>query len=422
MNVHDSEKISGLLDHMGYLPCTNEDDANLILLNTCSVREKAYQKVFSYLGNLKSLKEKNPDLIIGVCGCVAQHEKDHLFIKAPFIDFLMGPRSMASLKHLIESSHSKRHPTDLEFRNDFLHISHEKVMRKTFPKAYLTIMEGCNRKCSYCIVPQTRGREVHRPFDDIILETRYLADQGFIEIELLGQNVNSYRFNGKGFHDLLKALSCIDPIKRIRFTTSHPAKLDSNIMQGMKINEKVCNNLHLPVQSGSTKILSFMKRGYSRDEFMHKAKWLKQNIKDFTLSTDIIVGFPGETDEDFNDTLTLIDGIEFDQIYSFAYSSRPNTSSEALGNDVPQALKMDRLYRLQSKQNEIQKKLNYLWIGKVVEVLVDGYSQKDHSMLTGRTTNNKIVNFKEDSSSMGKLVHVMITHSTIHSLIGKVTG
>ncbi len=420
MNIHDSEKLSGLLSQMDYSPCANEHEADLIILNTCSVREKAYQKVFSYLGKLKPLKEKNSDLIIGVCGCVAQHEKENLFKKAPYINFLMGPRSIASLKNLIEESQSGYQPIDLEFRDDFLNLSHHNILRQTYPKAYLTIMEGCNRACSYCIVPQTRGREVHRTFADIVLEARCLAEQGFLEIELLGQNVNSYLSSDKGFHDLLIALSLVKNIKRLRFTTSHPAQLNMNIMNQMKDNEKVCNHLHLPVQSGSTKILNLMNRGYSRQDFIKEAKWLKQNIKGFTLSTDIIVGFPGERENDFNDTLSLIEEIEFDQIYSFVYSPRPNTSAEALGDDISHSIKMERLYHLQSKQYEIQKRLNEQWIGKIVNVLVDGFSQKNHSMLTGRTTNNKIVNFKEDSSSIGKLLDVCITQSSIHSLNGEI--
>jgi tRNA-2-methylthio-N6-dimethylallyladenosine synthase len=421
MNVHDSEKICGILAQLGCTPSTAEHHADLILLNTCSVREKSYQKVFSYLGKIKPLKEKNPDLIIGVCGCVAQQEKEQFFRKAPFIDFLMGPRSLAQLEYLIEESRHHHHPSDLEYRDDSITLSHRQIARKTFPKAYLTIMEGCNRKCSYCIVPQTRGREVYRPFEDILAETEYLSSQRFIEIELLGQNVTSYQSNGKTFHDLLHTVSSFTNISRMRFTTSHPAHLTEEIMQEMKTNEKICNNLHLPVQSGSSKILNFMNRGYTREDFITKTKWLKQYIKSFTLSTDIIVGFPGETQNDFQDTLSLMEEVQFDQIYSFAYSPRPNTASAQMRDEIPRSQKLDRLYCLQEKQNGIQKRLNEKWIGEIVTVLVDGQSQKDKSMLTGRTASNKIVNFKQERSSVGKLINVKIKEATLHSLIGRET-
>ncbi len=419
MNVHDSEKISGILIQMGYSPCEADHEADVILLNTCSVREKSYQKVFSYLGKIKPLKEKNPDLIIGVCGCVAQQDKNNLFRKVPFIDFLMGPRSLSRLEFLLEESRLHQHPSDLEYRDDSISLSPHQIIRKTFPKAYLTIMEGCNRRCSYCIVPLTRGREVYRPFSDILAEAEYLTDKGFSEIELLGQNVNSYRSNGKAFHDLLHAVSSIDNIRRIRFTTSHPAQLTDAIMLEMRNNEKICNSIHLPVQSGSTRILELMDRGYTREKFISKTKWLKQHIKCFTLSTDIIVGFPSETEKDFQETLTLMEDVKFDQVYSFAYSPRPNTAAEKLEDDIPRAQKLDRLYYLQDRQNEIQKKLNGQWIGKTVEVLVDGRSQKDGKMLSGRTTNNKIVNFQQEKSSIGELTNVKITKATVHSLIGK---
>lgn len=425
MNEHDSEKISGILAGLGYRPSRTLDDASLVLLNTCSVREKSFQKVFDFLGRLKKLKEDNPGLIIGVCGCVAQQEGERIFEKAPFVSFLMGPRNFGGLAALIERSSRQARSSDLEWRDDFVSVPYENFIRTSFPKAYITIMEGCNRRCSYCIVPQTRGREVCRPFTDIIREADHLcSEKGFHEIELLGQNVNGYRYGDKDFVDLLTAIAALSSSKRIKFTTSHPSHLSERLMFFMRDSEKICNHIHLPVQSGSTRILKFMNRGYTREEFIDKAFWLKQYIKDFTLSTDIIVGFPGEEDSDYLDTISLLKEVQFQNIYSFAYSPRPGTSAASVDDNIPRKVKMERLHDLQILQARIQEDNNKKWIGRTVSVMVDGTSRKNGNMLSGRTRNNQTVNFYGNgmitSGGNDRLVPVKIMGASIHSLIGEI--
>ncbi len=420
MNEHDSEKISGVLSSLGYCNSDDTEHADIILLNTCSVREKSHNKVFTFLGKLRKLKESNPDLIIGVCGCVAQHEKEDIFKKSPFVDFLLGPRSIGSLKSLIDQAKSKKRAVDFEMRNDFARLPYAAFARSTFPRAYITIMEGCNRRCTYCIVPQTRGREVCRSLEEIVAEGYAIADAGYQEVELLGQNVNSYLHERKTFVDLLAALHQIDPLKRLRFTTSHPSHLTEELMQLMKDSRKICNHLHLPLQSGSSKILRIMGRGYSAEEYAEKAVWLKQNIKDFTLSTDVIVGFPGESNDDFLKTISMLREIEFETIYSFAYSPRPGTAASMMKDDIPKTLKMERLYHLQNVQSSIQTAANKKWEGRCVEVLTEGKSKKSQLMLCGRMTNNKIVNFTGPNDLIGRFAHVTITESSVHSLIGQI--
>ncbi len=420
MNEHDTEKISGILSSLGYCNSSDTENADIILLNTCSVREKSHNKVFTFLGKLRRLKENNPDIIIGVCGCVAQHEGDNIFRKTPFVDFLVGPRSIGNLKMLIEQAKKKKRAFDLELRDDFTQLPFSAFVRRTFPRAYITIMEGCNRQCAYCIVPQTRGREVCRPFEDIIAEAHSIVDTGYHEIELLGQNVNSYRYEGRTFINLLVHLARIDSLRRLRFTTSHPSYMTEELMQLMKDNEKICNHLHLPLQSGSSRILQLMNRGYEPHEYFEKALWLKQNIKDFTLSTDIIVGFPSESDTDFSATISMMKEIKFETIYSFAYSPRPRTAASMMNDDVPKIVKMERLYFLQDIQSSIQSEENKRWEGKCVEVLTEGKSKKNDFMLAGRMTNNKIVNFSGSHDLIGRFAHVKIIDSSVHSLIGKV--
>ncbi|MEW5807790.1 MAG: tRNA (N6-isopentenyl adenosine(37)-C2)-methylthiotransferase MiaB [Acidobacteriota bacterium] len=419
MNDHDSEKISGVLSSMGYAPSAALSDADVILLNTCSVREKSFQKAFAFLGRLKKMKEENPSLIIGFCGCVAQQEGSRIFERAPHVNFIMGPRSLGSIEKLIDQSSSSSICLDPLWKDDFSMIRFESFVRKTFPKAYITIMEGCNRGCSYCIVPQTRGREACRPFQEIIREAIFLSESGFLEIELLGQNVNGYRFEDKTFVDLLRGLLKIHSLKRIRFTTSHPSHLSLEIMREMKENDRMCNHVHLPVQSGSDRILKLMNRGYTARDYIEKVFWLKENIKDFTLSTDIIVGFPGEDDSDFKDTISLIEKIEFQNIYSFAYSPRPGTPAAKLNDNVPHSVKLERLHSLQNLQTSIQEQANREWIGRDVQVLYDGKSKKDNNMLSGRTKNNKIVNFYCREPLKDRIVTVKIKDSSVHCLIGE---
>lgn len=426
MNVHDSEKLAGALEGDGYVRAMDVADADVVLLNTCSIREKATEKVFSELGRIKPFKDRNPGLLIGVCGCVAQQEGGQIFDRAPYVDFVIGPRATGSLtktlSRLRDRIPSAHHSVDTEYRNDSIHFPYDAIRRQSTEtaKAYVTIVEGCNHRCTYCIVPTTRGREIYRDMDEVLAEVQSLAEAGIIEVEFLGQTVNAYRDReGRTLADLLLATAEIDRVDRIRFTTSHPAQMTDALMDAMAAAQpKVCSYLHLPVQSGSSDVLRSMRRGYDRDGYLRKIDGLRKRIPQMLFGTDIIVGFPTESEADFEETMSLLDVVEYDTVYSFTYSPRPGTAALAHGDTLSQTIKVERLQRLQQHQQEIQERRHRAWIGRAVQVLVEGKSKRDAEKWTGRTVDNRIVHFQAETAP-GKFETVEITDSTAYSFRGR---
>ena len=419
MNVHDSEKMAGLLERCGYAPVSAPEEADLILLNTCSVREKAAEKVFSRLGQLRAYKRRNPELLIGVCGCVAQAEGEAIFRRAPHVDLLMGPRNIAHLGTLLEQARRDGRSISLARDDDPIIFPSETTARASGPRAYVTVMEGCNKACAFCIVPFTRGREVYRRPDEILEEVRSLAARRYCEIELLGQNVNAYRSDGDDLAALLHKVDRVPGVRRIRFTTSHPGHLKSGIMDAMRDVPGVCNHLHLPVQSGSDRVLSSMNRGYSRSKYMQKIAGLRARVPDISFSTDIIVGFPGETSDDFDQSLSLVREVGFDQLYAFTYSPRPGTTATTFDCPVPEDEKSARLRELLQVQDAIVSRRNAAAVGRTYEVLLDGRSTLDETLLKGRTTCNRIVNVRGDIPTGRRFLDVRITRAHAHSLSGE---
>lgn len=426
MNVHDSEKLAGSLEREGYERAETPQDADVILLNTCSIREKAAEKVFDELGRLKRLKMRNPDLLIGVCGCVAQQEQDRIFDRAPYVDFVMGPRATRSLvptlARLRQGDPSARHAVDVEYRSDSVDFPFDEIRREgeASGKAFVTVIEGCNHRCTYCVVPTTRGREICREMDQILAEVGSLAARGIAEVEFLGQTVNAYRDpSGNTLGELLCATAEIDGIRRIRFTTSHPAQMTERLMDAMgSASPTVCPYLHLPVQSGSDAVLTAMRRGYGRDAYLGKIRELRRRIPGMVFGTDIIVGFPTETDAEFEQTLSLLDEVRYGTLYSFTYSERPNTTARDLGDPVPAEVKIERLHRLQAHQKAIQEELNRSFVGQRVEVLCEGRSKRNPARWTGRTPENRVVNYPGQGVP-GALQDLRISSSTAYSLLGE---
>ena len=425
MNVHDSEKIAGSLKRIGFLPAPVEEEADLIVLNTCSVREKAEEKVFDHLGRLKRFKKKSREKqpIIGLAGCVAQQQGEAIFARAPHVDFVLGTQSLVMLPEILERVlrygekvvEIGRHPENLDFPP-------EQIERVPGVRAFTTIMEGCDNFCSFCIVPFTRGRERCRRLEAIVNEAEVMAKQGVKEIQLLGQNVNSYVDPGAGrsFAELLDAVDAVEGIERIRFTSPHPKDFDRALMERFRDLRKLCPHMHLPAQSGSTTVLARMKRGHTREEYLRRIELARQLVPDIALSTDLIVGFPGETDAEFEDTMTLIQAVGYDAIFSFKYSPRPHTSAfKELPDGVPANVKSERLSRLQDAQRRIQERKNFAHVGREVEVLVDGASKKSADVLSGRDAHNRVVNFPGNEDRIGRIVHVRVTSARPHSLVGK---
>jgi len=426
MNVHDSEKLAGLLEREGYVRASDENDADVILLNTCSIREKAAEKVFSELGRLRPIKEKNK-AVLGVCGCVAQQEGERIYQRAPYVDFVVGPRATESIAPTLAGIRAGGQRglrvVDTAYRDDSIKFPFDEIRRvgEGRAKAFVTIIEGCNHRCTYCIVPTTRGREIYRPIETVLDEVRSLAAKGVLEVEFLGQTVNAYRDeNGNTLADLLTETSAIDSIGRIRFTTSHPAQMTPRLMDAMAATQpKLCAYLHLPVQSGSTRVLQRMRRGYDRETYLEKIQALRSRIPGIVFGTDIIVGFPGETEEDFEETIQLLDEVQFDTVYSFAFSPRPGTKALDLVDELAPAEKHVRLQRLQEHQKAIQARRMARWEGQTVEVLVEGRSKRNTQRWTGRTVEARVVNF-EGPSETGRLEQVRITETTPFSLTGRV--
>lgn len=424
MNEYDSKRMAELLESTHGLKLANcAEDADVLLMNTCSIREKAQEKVFSRLGQWRALKDAQPDIIIGVGGCVASQEGEAIRQRAPYVDIVFGPQTLHRLPTLLNTvKRSGRPAIDITFP-EIEKFDRLPEPRAEGPTAYVSIQEGCSKYCTYCIVPYTRGEEINRPFDDVIAECATLAAQGVKEITLLGQNVNAYRgkMHDEHFADLgllIRFVAEIDGIERIRFTTSHPAEFNSSLIAAYRDVPKLANHLHLPVQSGSDRILQAMARGYTAIEYKSKIRQLKQVRPTIGISSDFIVGYPGETDEDFEATLSLVKSMGLDQSYCFIYSPRPGTPAANLADPVPLEVKKERLQRLQEQLNAQAIEIGESMKGTQQNIIVTGPSRKDPNKLTGRTDNNRIVNFVGPSHLIGKLVTCEITEVFPFSLRG----
>jgi tRNA-2-methylthio-N6-dimethylallyladenosine synthase len=427
MNEYDSDKMADVLAASEEIVKTDSpDDADIILFNTCSVREKAQERVFHDLGRVRLLKKEKPDLIIGVGGCVASQEGDAIVARAPFVDIVFGPQTLHRLPQLIAERHrAGKAQVDVSFPEieKFDNLPPAKVEGAA---AFVSIMEGCSKFCTYCIVPFTRGDEVSRPFDDVLTEVAGLAAQGVGEVTLLGQNVNAYRGAMAGSEEkadlamLIEYTAEIPGIERIRYTTSHPRELTQRLIDTYVKVPKLVSHLHLPVQSGSDRILAAMKRGYTALEYKSLVRKLRAARPDISLSSDFIVGFPGETAEDFEKTMKLIDDIGFDASFSFVFSPRPGTPAAEMHDDTPREVQIERLTRLQRRIEELAQVVSQSMVGSVQRVLVEGISKKDEHELAGRTDNNRVVNFQGNPRLVNKFIDVRITSAMPHSLRGEV--
>jgi tRNA-2-methylthio-N6-dimethylallyladenosine synthase len=427
MNEYDSSKMFDILEASHRLrPTETPEDADVLLINTCSVREKAQEKLFSQLGLWQKLKKTHPDLIIGVGGCVASQEGAAILERAPYVDIIFGPQTLHRLPEMLEQAQKTRLPIiDISFPEieKFDRLPEPKVHG---PTAFVSIMEGCSKYCSFCVVPYTRGEEFSRPFDQVITEVVELAERGVREVTLLGQNVNAYRGL---MHDgriadlalLIRYLAAIDGMGRIRFTTSHPAEFSGRLIEVFAEVAELVNHLHLPVQSGSDRILAVMKRGYTVLEYKSKIRRLREIRPEISVSTDFIVGFPGETEADFTATLNLVHDIGFDHSFSFIYSKRPGTPAASMPDDVPEGHKKERLAILQSRLGQRATEISRAMVGRIERVLVEGPSRKDPAQLCGRTENNRVVNFYGRRELIGQFIDVRITEALPHSLRGERT-
>ena len=425
MNEYDSEKMADVLraSH-GYELTETPEEADLLLVNTCSIREKAQEKVFSELGRWRLLKERNPNVRIGVGGCVASQEGDGITRRAPFVDVVFGPQTLHRLPALLDdAAKASRSVVDISFP-EIEKFDRLPEPRADGPTAFVSVMEGCSKYCSFCVVPYTRGEEISRPFDDVIAEVAILAEQGVREVNLLGQNVNAYR---GPMHDgaiadlatLIYYVAAIEGIDRIRFTTSHPVEFTDSLVQAYAEVPKLAGYLHLPVQHGSDRILAAMKRGHTILEYKQKIRKLRAARPGISLSSDFIVGFPGESDRDFEALMNLIAEIGFDQSFSFIYSARPGTPAASLADDTPMAVKKERLQILQTRINQQAMEISRLMVGTTQRILVEKTSRKSASQLSGRTENNRWVNFDADPSCIGSFVDVVITEALPNSLRGR---
>jgi tRNA-2-methylthio-N6-dimethylallyladenosine synthase len=424
MNQYDSERIAQVMGRSGYVQTDRIDAADLLLLNTCSVRDKAEQKVYSALGNWKEFKDHRDGVIIGVGGCVAQQEGDNLLKRVAHLDLVFGTHSIHKLPELVaEVELSRARPVEVTFYRDPAYMEDPDGRTKVNgAKAYVTIMQGCNKVCSFCIVPHVRGRELSRPSGKIIAEVESLVAQGVREVMLLGQNVNSYGKLTAGelsFAELLRRIDAIEGLQRIRFTTSHPQDLSPALNDAFASCNHLCEHLHLPVQSGSDSVLARMRRGYTREEYLRRIAELRERCPKVALSTDVIVGFPGESDAEFNSTLELLQTVEYDEIFSFMYSPRPQTvAAKIYEDDIEANVKRERLRQVQTLQQGISLAKNRQRIGDTEEILVDGPSKLKNGQLMGRTRTNRIVNISAPERLIGRLVPVRIINATANSLLG----
>ncbi|WP_085992348.1 tRNA (N6-isopentenyl adenosine(37)-C2)-methylthiotransferase MiaB [Oceanobacillus senegalensis] len=423
MNEHDTEVMAGILHEMGYESTSDTNEADIILLNTCAIRENAENKVFGEIGHLKPLKLENPDLIVGVCGCMSQEESvvNRIMKKHPHVDLIFGTHNIHRLPQLVKDAMFGKEKVVEVWSKEGDIIENLPKARKGKIKAWVNIMYGCDKFCTYCIVPMTRGKERSRRPEDIIQEVRHLVAQGYQEVTLLGQNVNAY---GKDFEDidytfgdLMDDIHKID-IPRVRFTTSHPRDFDDHLIEVLAKGGNLLDHIHLPVQSGSTEVLKKMNRKYTREEYLELVRKIRKAIPNVTLTTDIIVGFPNETDEQFEETMSLVEEVGFETAYTFIYSPREGTPAARKKDDVPEQVKKQRLYRLNELVNKQSAESMKKYKDKVVKVLVEGESKKDPDVLAGYTEKNKVVNFKGPKSAIGKIVDVKITEAKTWSLDG----
>lgn len=423
MNVHDSEKIAGILEDIGYQSCDSVDTADIIVFNTCCIRETAEQKIYGHIGAVKKLKRKNPNLLAVVCGCMSQQEGVAEKIKAsyPYVDIVLGTSNLNQLSDAILSARSKKKFYNVDFtkyrEEDF------RQSRSSFPNAWVNINYGCNNFCTYCIVPYVRGRERSRPLEDILTEIKQLLAEGYKEITLLGQNVNSYGHDlegGETFAKLLHEIGNLDGKFRLRFMTSHPKDLSQDVIDAIAQYPNICDNIHLPVQSGSNEILRRMNRRYTREDYFALIDRIRAKLPNVGITTDIMVGFPDESEQDFEDTLDLVRHVKYSSAFCFVYSRRKGTPAYSMENQIPYAVKKDRITRLLACQNEVTKEISKTMVGKRYEVLVEGANFHYQNTMCGRTESGRLVNFKCDESYIGKFVTVEIERASSATLWGKI--
>lgn len=425
MNEYDSSRMADLLgEHQALEMTERAEEADVILLNTCSIREKAQEKVFSQLGRWRELKRQNPELVIGVGGCVASQEGAAIRERAPYVDVVFGPQTLHRLPEMIDAARTTRAPqVDISFP-EIEKFDRLPEPRVDGPSAFVSVMEGCSKYCTFCVVPYTRGEEVSRPFDDVLAEVIHLAENGVREVTLLGQNVNGYRgqtHDGRiaDFAELIRVVAAVDGIDRIRYTTSHPLEFSDALIQAHAEVPELVKFVHLPVQAGSDRILAAMKRNHTALEYKSRIRKLKAAVPDICISSDFIVGFPGETDKDFEATMKLVEDVGFDFSFSFVYSSRPGTPAADLPDDTPEEVKKQRLQILQARIHQQGFENSRRMVGTVQRILVSDFSKKDPGMLQGRTENNRIVNFRSANPRLiGQFVDVHIDDALPHSLRG----
>ncbi|HKC25975.1 MAG TPA: tRNA (N6-isopentenyl adenosine(37)-C2)-methylthiotransferase MiaB [Thermoanaerobaculia bacterium] len=422
MNVLDGRRFVGLLARDGYAEAAAAEDADVVLLNTCSVRDKAEQKVYDRLGRLALLKRERPGLVLGVCGCVAQQEGESLLDRLPYVDFVLGTGRIEMLPAVVRRVREEEdRPCEIGFDLDEVAYTPGAIARTVPHRAAITVIEGCNKNCTFCVVPRTRGRERSRRLRDVVEESERLLAEGVVEVELLGQTVNAYRDpeTGEDLADLLSALSALPGLRRLRFVTSHPRNFTPRLVDAMASSDAVCPALHLPVQSGSTRILARMKRQYAREDYVRLVADLRDAIPGIALSTDVIVGFPGETEEDFAETLSLLDEVRFAAVYSFTYSPRPQTAAARWPADLPPAVASARLARLMERQQDIQRETHAGLVGRTLEVLVEG-ADKSGARSSGRSACNRVVNIDAPRRiAAGTFVDVEIQRGLPNSLVGR---
>ena len=421
MNVHDSEKVIGTLVSEGYRQVPTVEEAGLVLYNTCSIRDKAEQKVFHRLADYKKLQKQGKKF--GVLGCVAQQEGAKVFERAPYVSLVCGSASYRNLPEMLIQIEAGERATGLDDRQTDKCFETEFTARTNPHRGYITIIEGCDKFCAYCVVPFTRGKERSRTSDSVLDEARQMADLGYSEIQLLGQNVNSYKDSAgkRSFAELLAAVGEVPGIRRVRFTTSHPRDFGRDIVQAIDAVPTLCDHVHLPVQSGSTRVLDAMQRLYTREQYLERISWMKAARRELSITSDIIVGFPGETEAEFEETLSLLDDVQYDAIFGFKYSPRPNTPALKLEDAIPDEEKVRRLAVVNEKQRDLQRKANDRHLGKIVEVMVEGKNEARQQWI-GRTSQNKVLNFTAGEStvpSVGSYVPVIITVCFPNSLLGE---
>ncbi len=424
MNDLDGRRLVGLLLREGFSEAPSAEEADVVLLNTCSVRDKAEQKVYDRLGRLALVKKKRPGMVIGVCGCVAQQEGEQLLERVSCVDFVLGTGRIESLPAVLRRVDEEGdRPVEVGFDLDQVAYTPGSIAHALPYRAAITVIEGCNKNCTFCVVPTTRGRERSRNMDDVVAEAARLVGDGVVELELLGQTVNAYRDpgTGKGLADLLGEIGGLPGLRRLRFVTSHPRNFDDRLIQAMADTPTACRYLHLPVQSGSDRLLGRMKRQYTRQEYVSLVTRLRRAMPDLALSTDVIVGFPGEGEGDFEETLSLLEEVRFTAVYSFTYSPRPHTAAARWESDVPPRVASERLARLMDLQRDIQRAINTELVGRTLEVLVEGTDRRG-SRLAGRSACNRVVNFDGDGVQVGQFAKVIIEKGLPNSLAGRLLG